>query len=339
MINSEIETETWSRLQTDMPKGDMLTARTAFPKISKKLLAGLDANGIRHFLISLEPAEMELNDNQSRGIRVICNELRIKNLAQNLQSMKYMDIICQDNAGHEAFNIIGQEIAVSIESSSISKSELIRGILSKWRRFWGHIPTNSLSAEEIIGLFSEIWFLNRWLFSKMDALSAISIWRGPYASRHDFEWPNKSVEVKGTTSTKGRIHWIHGLEQLSPPEGGELYFFSLRLREEGGAAYTLPGLIEECRKILLKNPEALTNFENSLALTGYSPVHDNEYLKIHFRVVDESLYAVRDSFPRITTGIFQNGVPSGVETVRYEVNLEGFDSLIIARSSSDKWDI
>jgi hypothetical protein len=328
---SYIELDTWDKLKSSQPKGDHLAARVAFPEISSRLLAGIDAEEYRHFLIRLSENATELNDNQSRGISVSCKDLHVRNQLEESEAARYMDITCNDNTGHEAFDVIGREIAVSLNSSDISESEIVRNILAKWRRFWGQTPKNVLSLEEVVGLFAELWFLLNWILPNADQSDAISRWRGPFGSRHDFEWKGQSVEVKATMSTRGRIHWINGLDQLSPPEGGKLYLFSIRLREEEGATNTLPRLIASCHSALANNIEALTIFDDSLAKTGYSPLHDNEYEKIHLRVVDEVLFDVRDSFPRITTSTFQEGVPSGVEVVQYEINLEGYDTLIIAR--------
>src|SRR5687768_12514986 len=65
----------------------------------------------------------------------------------------------------------------------------------------------------------------------------------PFGARHDFEWQGKSIEIKTTVSTRGRIHKVNGIDQLRPPEHGELLFFSLRVREEASAANTLPKLV------------------------------------------------------------------------------------------------
>ncbi len=326
---SHLNTEIWDRLKNTRIKEETFVARTAFPEISTVLLAGIDAEGARHFLIPLSSDEEGMSDSQSRGIGVSCEELKIKEHDQ--APSKYIDIICQDPTGQEAFDIIGREIAVSLSSGNISKVEVVSTVLAKWRYFWGRPPVNILSKEEIIGLFSELWYLNCWLLPNMKQSDVIVGWRGPRGSRHDFEWQGKSVEVKGTTSTAGRVHWIHGIDQLLPPENGKLYFFSLRLREEGGATNTLPSLIALCRSSLANNQDALASFESTLVLTGYSPMHDEEYEKVRFRIVDEALYEVKDAFPRITADKFQEGVPSGVEVVHYEINLDGHDNLIVSR--------
>ncbi len=160
-------------------------------------------------------------------------------------------------------------------------------------------------------------------------------WRGPFGSRHDFEWDSGSVEVKATTSTRGRIHRINGLDQLAPPEAGELLFFSLRLHEEAGATNTLPSIIATCLAQLDGDADSLNQFEKALAQTGYSPAHDEEYAKLRLRIVEEGLFQVRDDFPRLTATLLTAGVPPGVERVKYEINLSGFNHLCIASRPSD----
>ena len=331
---SSLDSDIWNLLRATPARGEELAARLAFPGISKQVFAGTGADGYRHFLIPLSESEDGLNDNKSRGIAVSCEELKIKSQDQNPKASKYIDIICQDTAGFEAFDVIGHEIAVSIESLGVSKAEAVSGVLAKWRYFWGKPVTSILSYNEIVGLFAELWYLNKWILPYLEKTEAINGWRGPHGSRHDFEWPTLSIEVKGTASTQGRTHWINGIDQLLPPEKGELFFFSLHVREEGGAVNTLTDLIGMCRESLRDDKEVLANFENTLIVTGYSPLHDDEYSKIHFRVIDELLYVVKDSFPRITTDAFQDGIPSGVEAVQYQINLDGYDALIIARKPS-----
>src|SRR5262249_35908769 len=153
------------------------------------------------------------------------------------------DMMCEEQAGHEAFDLVGGEIAARLATGRERAPEVVARVLAKWRRFWSQLTTPALSREEQLGLFAELWFLSVWLLPRVGAVEAVRRWRGPSAARHDFEWPGHSVEVKATTSTRGRIHRIHGLEQLAPPEQGELLFFSLRLREEGGATNTLPSLV------------------------------------------------------------------------------------------------
>jgi len=333
---SQIAPEVWTRLSGERPAGETLWARRATPDTTPRLVAALDADGKRHLLIMLLAGESELQDSQSRGVGVVTRELAIPEHATG----RYLDITCHDPAGREAFDVIGGELADRLASGQETASECVSRVLSKWRRFWGQLPRQILSKDAQLGLFAELWFLSVWLTPKVTAGEATTRWRGPFGSRHDFEWTGRSVEVKATTSTRGQIHHINGLDQLAPPEIGELLFFSLRLREEAGATNTLPSLIHACRSLLANDSDALTRFETALAQVGYSPLYEEEYSRLHLRILEEGLFTVRDDFPRLTQASLALGSPPpGVEHVEYEVNLGGYSHLRIARLPSDVFDL
>ncbi len=327
---SGITQEVWGRLDTILPSGESLTARLAMPEITSRLLAALDAENRRHLLIQLQPHEDELHDDQSRGVSVTTREL----VVHEHGSGRYLDICCNDTTGYNALDLIGGELAGGLIVPNVSPARLVELVLAKWRRFWGQLPRQMLSHEEQLGLFAELWFLSTWLATHVGVSQAVIPWRGPFGARHDFEWTGRSIEVKATTSVRGRIHRINGLDQLAPPENGDLMLFSLCLREEAGASNTLPGLVAVCRSQMELEPDTLDRFETALAQANYSPTYDEEYAKLKLRVVDEGLFRVEQDFPRITTASFESGVPSGVERVEYEVNLDGFKHLLIATSAS-----
>jgi hypothetical protein len=72
-------------------------------------------------------------------------------------------------------------------------------------------------------------------------------------------------------------------------------------------------------------------FESGLIAAGYLATHEDEYLKTHWRVLEESLFDAAGDFPRIITKTFPNGPPVGVEEQAYVINLATFDRLIVAR--------
>lgn len=320
----------WNRLSGEKPPGELLWARFAAPGTTKRLIAALDGNARRHFLVHLNADEEELQDIQSRGLGVTTRLLALP----NHEAGKYLDVICNDPSGHDAFDIIGAEIADRIAKGDETPAEIVARVFAKWRRFWGQVTKQVLSNEELKGLFAELWFLSTWLIPKVGPEEAISRWRGPYGSRHDFEWPGKSIEVKATTSIRGRLHHINGLDQLEPPDKGYLMLFSLRLREESSATNTLPSIIVACRALLDEAPRALDQFERGLAQANYSPAHENEYSQLHLRIVDEVLFRVEENFPKLTPESFRAGIPKGIERIEYEINLDGFDHLILAKSAA-----
>lgn len=326
-IVTRIVSDVWTHLEKARPTGDNLTARPAVPGTKTRLQCAIDSAGGRHLLIALHADEHDLRDTQSRGLMVVARDLVVR----GEPTARCLDIQCLDAAGHDAFDLIGGELATELSRTGSSPAESVKRVLARWRRFWGQPPRSLLTREEIIGLFAEIWFLFVWLYPTVGPGEAVKRWRGPFGARHDFEWVGKSVEVKATTSSRGRIHRINGMDQLLPPEQGELLFFSIRLREEAGATNTLPSLLHSVLKDLESDDDAVSRFETALVQTGYSSAHDEEYLKIHIRVVEEGLFAVRDDFPRLTSQQLSAGVPAGIERVEYEINLSTFDQLRIAR--------
>jgi hypothetical protein len=328
---NRLDPEVWRRLEEARPIGENLTARLADPETSRRLQCAIDAEGRRHLLVALDATEEEFKDTQSRGVTIATRDL----VVHGQLPVRYLDIECIDAGGHSAFDIIGRELAEELSETRRSPVEIAKRLLAKWRRFWGELPKTILSREQLFGLFAELWFLSFWLLPRVGTAQSVQRWRGPFGSRHDFEWQGKSVEVKATSSTRGRIHLINGIEQLLPPEKGELFLFSLRLREEAGATNTLPNLIDKCRNLFQSEPDSLSTLETGVARAGYSPAHDEEYNKIALRVAEEALFAVRRDFPRITERNFVSGIPSGVETIRYEINLNAFDHLRVATSPDE----
>lgn len=328
---SRIAPEVWERLSGQHAQGENLWVRRAVPDACERLLAAIDAEGKHHLLILLLPGEQALDDSESRGLTVVTRELSMP----GHQTGTYIDVICNDAAAHDGFDVIGGELADRLAASTETANQIVARVISKWRRFWGHAPRSLLSTAEQLGLFAEIWFLSVWLLPRVGPIQAVNRWRGPMGARHDFEWSGCSVEVKATTSTRGRVHRINGLDQLALPDQGVLQFFSLRVREEAGATNTLPAVIDACRAQLELEPDALSMFEATLMKVGYSMAHQEEYTKLRLRVVDEGLYEVRGDFPRLTTAALRNGLPPGIERVEYEINLDAFGHLCGARTASD----
>jgi len=317
---TKFSSELWTTLETSLPSGEKLTAKLPAPDLSSRVFSALDSERQRHILVQLELDDLPYNDHHSRGIQVTTRELNV----HGQQPSRYIDILCLDIAGYSGFDLIGSEIITELVKGNRSPSEIVHQVLAKWRRFWGQIPQNLLSHNEITGLIAELLFLTEKMIQEVGPAEAIRRWRGPFGSRHDFEWLGCSVEVKATTSSRGRIFHINGIDQLEPPENGKLFFFAIRLREEAGAEMTLPGIVEICRNLLSSDEDSIDKFESALVHVGYSPLHKDEYNKLRFHIIEEALLEVKDDFPRISISNFIEGIPTGIERVEYEINLNGF---------------
>lgn len=328
---SVIDPGVWRQIESSRPAGDELIGRPAAPEATPRLLAAVDSRGRRHLLVSLTPDEEAFGDASSRGLTIATEELTLR----AGETGRYINIACEDVAGHPMLDLIGGELAGRLIGDGSAPAESVARVLAKWRRFWGRLPQQLLSREAQIGLYAELWFLAYWLIPAVGISNAVCMWRGPHGARHDFERPGLSVECKGTASTRGRVHQINGLGQLEPPEGGRLLFFSLRVRDEAGAANTLPLLCGICRRLVLEDGDAEGLFDTALIAAGYLAAHEQEYSKTHWRVLDELLFDAAADFPRITVRSFAAGMPPGVEELAYTINLGTFDNLIIARRAAE----
>lgn len=324
-----VELPVWKQLDALVPGDETLIAKPATERAGTKLLAAIDTQRNRHLLIRIGGRDDALIDRRTRGLWVETREY----VLSNEQSGRFIDLQCRDSAGHETFDMIACDLA-EVPDLSVNAAAGVKSVLMKWRKFWRSSPL-SLSREEIVGLFGELWFLRVWLIPAIGPADSAKAWRGPFGSRHDFELPRFSVEAKATAATSLLIHRINGLEQLEPPPDGRLYLFSIRVHAEASATNTVSALVEACRVELRVSDEALGLFESALATLGYSEVSPPEGASERFRVADERLYRVDGGFPRLTSDLVLGGVPSGVAGVSYDIDLAGSDSYVLANKPED----
>jgi hypothetical protein len=266
-----------------------------------------------------------VSDERSRGIRVLTRPLSVQGRPERL----FVDVICSTLAGQDVFNLVGSAVIEQIELG-VAPPDAVRTTLGRWRRFWSGVPASGLTGEELRGLFGELWFLFVWLLPH--GIGHLRHWLGPTGARNDFAWPDVAIEAKATTSVRGHVHRINGIDQLDPPEDGELFVFSLRMREEPTASNSIVTLITSITATIGNDDEALDTFESRLAQAGYSPLDAERYAETRFRVISEHLFRVGEGFPRLSADSFAGELPAGIERIEYEINLDVCPDLIVATS-------
>jgi hypothetical protein len=287
----------------------------------------VDHEGSRHLLLPVEGDTEVVTDDRSRGIRALTRPLSV----QGQPERQFVDVLCTTISGQDVFNLVATAILTQIAQGG-GAADAVQSTLARWRRFWGAAPIGGLTGEEIRGLFGELWFLAAWLLPH--GSTQVSHWLGPTGARHDFQWPALALEAKATTTTRGHIHRINGLDQLDPPPDGRLLVFSLRMREEATASNTLVSVIEAIAAALVDDSNALDGFEMRLAQAGYSSLEAERYAESRFRVINERLYEVAEGFPRLSATSFVDGVPNGIERIEYEIDLDSCPNLIVASGPS-----
>lgn len=280
---------------------------------SERVWLAVDAQGRRHLIIRASSAEPGQTLLMTRGLHAITAVLSIEEELDDV----WADIACLDPALNDTFILVANDLAEEAAADPLDPVGAVLRTLRTWQWFWG-IESGTISGEGALGLFGELWFIDRWI-PFPDALDS---WVGPTGHRHDFTAPTISVEAKATRvhADGAARHRITSLDQLTAPETGSLFLFSLQVVTDPNARNTLPSLISRVRERLAKRPDLIGDFDRNLARVGWTPV-SAEHFDQPYRVVAEELYEVRDGFPRLTIESFSGGIPAGVDDVQYALDL------------------
>jgi hypothetical protein len=322
---AEINESTWQRLLAKLPSAGAMHSVLALENSTTPAMAAVDSSGGRHLLIPVDARQRAYEDRESRGLNVATKLLKVEKLPE----ASYLDMTCDSERHYGIFNLIAGEIAIGLEAPDVLPSRLVRDTLAKWRDFWANLPSQALPEPLITGLFGELWFLFNWLLPYRR--DAIDYWTGPHGSRHDFQFPHHSIEVK-TTLSKVPVHRITGLEQMEPVEGVPLYFYSLRVRKEPSASNSLVQLVQEIDS-MLDAGQAMT-FRKAVSLAGFSPIHTTAYSDATYSIQSEGVFRVEPPFPCLTRMDIPADRLSGISLVEYDVSLANLDHLKLADSPS-----
>jgi hypothetical protein len=274
---------------------------------------GIGPSGRRHLLVSASGEEAGQHLLTTHGLNATTERLSIEGAAPDV----WVDIVCLNEALNDTFAAVADDLVAETKNSPTDVIGGVRQVLRKWKWFWG-VDSSGLSDEAALGIFGELWFLDRWA----GLPGAVASWLGPTGSRHDFVSPSVSVEVKATRvrSDGPARHRITSLDQFADPESGDLYLFSLTVTPDANASNSLPAIVGLIRTRLHGHPDVLELFDQRLAEAGWTPAAAEKHSQT-FRIRAEELYRVGSEFPRLTDQSFPAGLPAGVDNVTYTVDL------------------
>lgn len=290
----------------------------------------IDHEGLRHLLLLVPDGTEAPPATVTRGLRMTVARHQV----QGNEPADYLDLVCLSDDLALTFTAVAAD--VGDEAGTAAAEQRLAAVVSalaRWQWFWG-VETDRLSETDALGLFAELWFLHRW---EGGGAGAVEAWTASTGSRHDFQWPEHSVEVKATgrRADGAVLHRIQHLDQLADPEEGELFLFSLRVVRDELAHNTLPDIVDRVTEGLRGNAQAKDDLARKLGQQGYSPAFRRRH-ETPYRILGENMYRVGPGFPRLTTNSFAGGLQPGIADVSYVIDMATCDPWLVA-TGPDTW--
>jgi len=171
--------------------------------------------------------------------------------------------------------------------------------------------TGEAGRHRNLGDLGELLVLS-WLQDRNPA--AVEAWTGPATGRHDFRSGPLALEVKSGLRPQGKVT-IARLDQLEPPEEGELWLVVLTFEADPLGDLTVAGMARRVDARIPSGaqvqPEARAKLDVAAALGEV-----NAYSLYEARV-----YRITEDTPRLRSGMLV-GVPEAVRSISYVLGLE-----------------
>ncbi len=212
-------------------------------------------------------------------------------------------------------DIVDATILASTEEQAI---ERFLARTWRWHRLLQGDRDTRLSDEEQKGLIGELFVLERHLLPVLRAADAVRSWTGPLDAPHDFEISKVHVEAKARGSSVPGVNISSEFQlELNTADILFLHVTEVLAATEGTAgACTLTDVANRTRSVMAQHDMvAVELFEERLDAVGFDWTDD--YSDKLWLLKGESLYQVREGFPRVTRTMY----PAGVANVRYVISL------------------
>lgn len=237
-----------------------------------------------------------------------------------IDGARYLEVSTEARELYRNFYELAVEI---VEAVVIEEAEPVVALSSAVAR-WNALLSRPLllSEEAQIGLFGELWLLERLVNAWGPA--AMSAWVGPRGHAHDFRIERSEIEVKATVGNK-RIHTINGVNQLEPSPDSDLYLLSLKLTDGGMGGRTLGEMVESIAERLSESTDALAELYKCLERVRYQRSDAPHYPRRRKLRDVAALVPIVDGTPRLTqnalSGLHSRFAPDRIVRVTYEIDV------------------
>lgn len=230
-------------------------------------------------------------------------------------SLPHIVLELTDDEFSEVFTYFCLDLIEKIaETRGSERDGRIQETVNSWNQFFLANRENLLTREKQQGLFAELDMLLRLLESGvMTSIDAVSSWKGGERRYHDFQFKNRVIEVKSTSSKEPKKVRISNEKQLNNDGIDSLQLLATSLvTVEGGTR--LIDLYEELRAIL--DGEDITHDKLLVQIIKYGLLpEDFDKYQTGYNVLNRQYFEVKDGFPRIIV------CPEGVGDLKYSITV------------------
>lgn len=185
--------------------------------------------------------------------------------------------------------------------------------LEEFRRLLAEVSDRG-GRSALVGLLGELIVLADMTEFTSDALR---FWAYPDRDRHDFRNGRTALEVKATLRSQsgGALVSISSLDQLVPPNDGELYLQWIKLERDPAGDISIDALTHRIGLRLPLSGREVLRGKLGAMLTSSSA-------GLTFSLQDRRAFRVTDQFPRLTPDRLSAGaLDPGVSRISYDVDL------------------
>lgn len=220
--------------------------------------------------------------------------------------------------------------AIKNEKSLDKATQIFIKIFLKWNVFFEKITERNLSKNVVLGLFGELFKLNKLLHSPMgiDSINdVLTSWRGPYDEVHDFDFKDSSLEVKTKTISSGAIQ-ISSEFQLERKNNKKLSLLVLSIEEDVINGIPISHLFLEIKKFITSQNGNLELFISALHQLGINHKSILLYDNWRFIAINSCEYDCEHiDFPRLTS----SSIPISIRDVKYSIYLNELEKFLIKK--------
>jgi hypothetical protein len=220
-----------------------------------------------------------------------------------------------DRAATDLFEVLAEDLVGSVAAAGDNREGVgvWTGRIARWQHLLRRAP-QGLGPELQRALMAELWILRELVAPVAGVAAAVRAWQGPTRSRHDFQLPLTSLEVKSCAANQPQVVTINGERQLDEVGTPGLHLAHVSLDVHHNGPESLPEMVASVREVVLDSG-AEVEFEDGLLAFGFIDLHAPRYAGTGYTVRESRFFRVVPGFPRLT----EADLPEGVGGLHYRL--------------------